>query len=299
VIPEILGMAEDEEELDEATRGQAQAHSIEAPERCPSCDASLELRGAHLFCPNKLGCKPQIVARLTHFATRDAMDIETFSEKTAEQLYDERQVRDPADLYALTNEQLVTLERFGKKKAQNLLDALEKSKARDLASFLYALGIPNTGKSTTRMLADHFNSLDELMQATAEQLVQLPDVGDIVADSIVGFFADEQHRASIQRMLALGVKPQVEKMVMVDSTTATASIFNGKTVVLTGTLQTMSREEATKRLEALGAKVVGSVSKKTDYCIAGESAGSKLTKAQELGVKIIDQEEELRRYLSL
>jgi DNA ligase (NAD+) len=138
-----------------------------------------------------------------------------------------------------------------------------------------------------------------LMQATAEQLVQLPDVGDIVADSIVGFFADEQHRASIQRMLALGVKPQVEKMVMVDSTTATASIFNGKTVALTGTLQTMSREEATKRLEALGAKVVGSVSKKTDYCIAGESAGSKLTKAQELGVKIIDQEEELRRYLSL
>jgi DNA ligase (NAD+) len=137
------------------------------------------------------------------------------------------------------------------------------------------------------------------MQATAEQLVQLPDVGDIVADSIVGFFADEQHRASIQRMLALGVNPQAEKMARVDSTTAIASIFNGKTVVLTGTLQTMSREEATKRLEALGAKVVSSVSKKTDYCIAGESAGSKLTKAQELGVKIIDQEAELRRYLSL
>lgn len=285
VIPEILGKVTEESDGEE----------IVYPTHCPSCGFPLEQRGAHLFCNNKLNCKPQIIGRITHFASRDAMDIETFSDKTAGQLYDELSVREPADLYELTLEQLVKLERFGEKKAANLLQALENSKDRDLASFLYALGIPNTGKATTRMLAEHFRSLDKVMEATAEELADLPDIGGIVAESIVGYFADPFILNGIQRLRELGVEPKVEapREVVQDS------VFSGKTVVLTGTLHRLTRDEAADRLEALGAKVSGSVSKKTDYVIAGEKAGSKLTKAQELGITIIDDEEELLRLLQM
>ncbi|ETT67756.1 NAD-dependent DNA ligase LigA [Paenibacillus sp. FSL H8-0457] len=285
VIPEILGKVTEEQDGEE----------ILYPEQCPSCGFPLEQRGAHLFCNNKTGCKPQIVARITHFASRDAMDIETFSDKTAIQLYDELGVREPADLYTLSFDSLLKLERFGEKKAQNLLDALEKSKERDLASFLFALGIPNTGKSTTKMLADHYRDLNRVMAATAEELVELPDVGGIVADSIAGYFADPFAQASIQKMLSLGVQakaPEAPKPVSTDS------YFSGKTVVLTGTLHLLTREEATERLEALGAKVTGSVSKKTDLLIAGEKAGSKLAKAQQLGIDILEDEEEFVRLLN-
>ncbi|GAB6927477.1 NAD-dependent DNA ligase LigA [Paenibacillus sp. JCM 10914] len=285
VIPEILGKVTEEQDGEE----------ILYPEECPSCGFPLEQRGAHLFCNNKTGCKPQIVARITHFASRDAMDIETFSDKTAIQLFDELSVREPADLYTLSFDSLLNLERFGEKKAQNLLDAIEKSKERDLASFLFALGIPNTGKSTTKMLADHYRDLHRVMSATAEELVELPDVGGIVADSIAGYFADPFAQASIEKMLSLGVQakaPEAPKPVSSDS------YFSGKTVVLTGTLHLLTREEATERLEALGAKVTGSVSKKTDLLIAGEKAGSKLTKAQQLGIDILEDEEEFVRLLN-
>ncbi|WP_339268366.1 NAD-dependent DNA ligase LigA [Paenibacillus sp. FSL K6-1330] len=285
VIPEILGKVTEEQDGEE----------ILFPDQCPSCGFPLEQRGAHLFCNNKTGCKPQIVARITHFASRDAMDIETFSDKTAIQLYDELGVREPADLYTLSFDSLLKLERFGEKKAQNLLDAIEKSKERDLASFLFALGIPNTGKSTTKMLADHYRDLHRVMVATAEELVELPDVGGIVAESIAGYFADPFAQASIQKMLSLGVQakaPEAPKPVSTDS------YFSGKTVVLTGTLHLLTREEATERLEALGAKVTGSVSKKTDLLIAGEKAGSKLTKAQQLGIDILEDEEEFVRLLN-
>ncbi|WP_127594755.1 NAD-dependent DNA ligase LigA [Paenibacillus lautus] len=285
VIPEILGKVTEEQDGEE----------ILYPEQCPSCGFPLEQRGAHLFCNNKTGCKPQIVARITHFASRDAMDIETFSDKTAIQLYDELGVREPADLYTLSFDSLLKLERFGEKKAQNLLDAIEKSKERDLASFLFALGIPNTGKSTTKMLADHYRDLHRVMAATAEELVELPDVGGIVAESIAGYFADPFAQASIQKMLSLGVQakaPEAPKPVSTDS------YFSGKTVVLTGTLHLLTREEATERLEALGAKVTGSVSKKTDLLIAGEKAGSKLAKAQQLGIDILEDEEEFVRLLN-
>ncbi|KZS45670.1 NAD-dependent DNA ligase LigA [Paenibacillus glucanolyticus] len=285
VIPEILGKVTEENDGEE----------ILFPVECPSCGFPLEQRGAHLFCNNKTGCKPQIVARITHFASRDAMDIETFSDKTAIQLYEELGVREPADLYTLSFDSLVKLERFGEKKAQNLLDAIEKSKERDLASFLFALGIPNTGKSTTKMLADHYRDLYRVMAATAEELVELPDVGGIVADSIAGYFADPFAQASIEKMLSLGVQaqaPEAPKPVSSDS------YFSGKTVVLTGTLHLLTREEATERLEALGAKVTGSVSKKTDLLIAGEKAGSKLAKAQQLGIDILEDEEEFVRLLN-
>lgn len=286
VIPEILGKADEEE-----------GGTIEVPETCPGCGGPLEMRGAHLFCMNKLGCKPQIVGRITHFASRDCMDIETFSGKTAEQLYDELGVRDPSDLYGLTMGQLQGLTRFGEKKAANLLAALEKSKSRELAAFLNALGIPNTGKATAKMLADHYGDLDRLMAAEAEELIGLPDVGGIVADSIAGFFRDPLMRESIARMRGAGVKAEASRS-SAASADADHPLF-GKTVVLTGTLTKMGRDEASRRLEALGAKVSGSVSKKTDLVIAGESAGSKLTKARELGVPVLEDEDELLRLLGM
>lgn len=286
VIPEILGKVTEENDGEE----------IIFPDHCPACGYPLEMRGAHLFCNNKLNCRPQIISRITHFASRDAMDIETFSEKTAGQLYDELNVHDSADLYELTFEQLVQLNRFGEKKARNLLQAIEDSKGRDLASFLFALGIPNTGKATTKMLADHFRDLDAVMQAKAEELAELPDIGGIVAESIVNFFADPVVVANVSRLRALGVEakaPEAPRPVSTDS------FFSGKTVVLTGSLQKLTRDEAADRLEALGAKVSGSVSKKTDVVIAGEKAGSKLTKAQQLGIQIIEDEDELIRLLEL
>ncbi|MGG1519856.1 NAD-dependent DNA ligase LigA [Paenibacillus oryzisoli] len=285
VIPEILGKVTEENDGGE----------IVAPTHCPSCGTELEMRGAHLFCPNKLGCSPQLVGRMAHFASRDAMDIEFFSEMTAAQLHQELGVRDPADLYVLQFEDLVKLDRFGEKKARNLLDALEKSKTRDLASFLNALGIPNSGKTTTKVLADHYRSLPALMAATPEELITLPDVGGIVADSIYTFFHDPVMVSSIERMLAAGVNPVAEEAPVVAA--SEDNPFFGKTVVLTGTLSSMGRDECAKKLEALGAKVTGSVSKKTDILIAGESAGSKLTKAQDLGIRIIEDEQELLRML--
>ncbi|WP_211750259.1 NAD-dependent DNA ligase LigA [Paenibacillus sp. Marseille-Q4541] len=286
VIPEILGKVTEE----------ADGEEIVFPVNCPACGFPLEERGAHLFCNNKLNCKPQIVARISHFASRDAMDIETFSDKTAIQLHDEVGLKEPADLYSLTYDDIIGLSRFGEKKANNLLQAIEDSKERDLASFLYALGIPNTGKSTTKMLADHYRDLHRIMEASVEELIELPDVGQIVAESIVTFFQDPFMRASIEKMLSLGVgakAPEEPQEVITDS------FFSGKTVVLTGTLHKLTRDEATERLEALGAKVTGSVSKKTDLVIAGEKAGSKLAKAQQLGIDTIEDEDELIRLLQL
>lgn len=284
VIPEILGKVTEEQDGEE----------IVFPDTCPACGFPLEQRGAHLFCNNRLDCKPQIVTRITHFASRDAMDIESLSDKTAEQLYEELDVHEPADLYTIEFDQLIKLERFGEKKANNLLDAINKSKGRDLASFLYALGIPNTGRSTTKVLADHYRDLNTIMTATEEELMQLPDIGGIVAESIVTFFADPFMQAGINKMLELGVEAKAPE----ERAPVKESFFTGKTVVLTGTLHQLTRDEATERLEALGAKVTGSVSKKTDLVIAGEKAGSKLTKAKELGIAVIEDENELVRLLN-
>ncbi|OAB43015.1 NAD-dependent DNA ligase LigA [Paenibacillus glacialis] len=286
VIPEILGKVTEDNDGEE----------IEFPTHCPSCGFPLEQKGAHLFCYDSLNCKPQLIGRITHFASRDAMDIDTFSGMTAELLNTELDVSEPADLYSLTFEDLVKLDRFGEKKANNLLQALEKSKERDLASFLFALGIPNTGKATTRMLADHYRDLNAVMAATVEELVGLPDVGGIVAESIVSFFADPFMRAGIDRMLTLGVQakaPEAPRVVSTDS------FFSSKTVVLTGTLHKLTRDEAADKLAALGAKVTGSVSAKTDILIAGEKAGSKLAKAQKLGIQVIEDEDEFIRLLEM
>ena len=182
-------------------------------------------------------------------------------------------------------EELVELEKFGPKKAQNLLGAIERSKTPELYRFIYSLGIPNVGVKTAKDIVNKFKSIEGLKNAKFEELVEVPDVGDVVAQDVVSFFKEEKVLETIDELLELGVNPKFEEVEV------TENPFMGKTVVATGSLQKYSRSEIKAKLESLGAKVAGSVSKKTDYVIAGEAAGSKLTKAQELGVKVLSEEE--------
>ncbi|MBR3905724.1 MAG: NAD-dependent DNA ligase LigA [Clostridia bacterium] len=275
VIPEILG------KVDDGTEGTP----ILPPTHCPACGKELTLIGAHLFCLNRDTCKPQAVMRLSHFASREAMDIGGFSEMTADQLYDSLSVRDPADLYRLEKEQLLQLEGFKEKKAQNLLDALEKSKSCDLSQFLLAVGIPNIGKRTARDLAQHFGTLEKLMEADTESLLQIDEIGSIVAQSVVDFFALEQNRAMIRRLLDAGVAPRAAQQ------KAEGGAFQGMTLVVTGTLPTLSRQEAEEFIRLNGGNAASSVSKKTSFVVAGEKAGSKLDKALKLGIPVLTEEQ--------
>ena len=281
VIPEIMGRVEDAET-------EVEEKPIEKPTHCPACGSPLVERGAHLFCMNRTSCRPQAVARLSHFASRDAMDIEGLSEKTAGQLYDQMNVRDPADLYHLTKEDVLALDGFKEKKASNLLSALEKSKACSLDAFLFAIGIPNIGRKTARDLAAAFGTLEKVASASAEALTALPDVGEIVAQSVTEFFSFEENRTMIDRLLKVGVTPQ-------EAAGKAEGVFSGLTVVVTGTLPTLSRKEAEELIRSCGGVASASVSKKTAFVVAGEAAGSKLTRAQSLGVEVIDEAELKRR----
>ena len=276
VIPEIMGIVP--ETLDGA-------EEIKPPTECPACGSHIILDGAHYFCENTLSCKPQMVKSIVHYACREAMNIAGFSERTAEQLFEKLNIKSISDLYKLKEEELIDLEKFGPKKAQNLLKAIENSKECELHAFIYALGIPNVGVKTAKDLVSRFKSIEGLKNATFEELVSVPDVGDIVAQDVMSFFKEEKVLETIDELLALGVNPKFEEVEV------TENPFMGKTVVATGSLQNYSRSEIKEKLESLGAKVAGSVSKKTDYVIAGEAAGSKLTKAQELGVKVLSEEE--------
>ncbi|GEQ17362.1 NAD-dependent DNA ligase LigA [Clostridium butyricum] len=276
VIPEIMGIVP--ETLDGA-------EDIKPPKECPACGSHIILDGAHYFCENTLSCKPQMVKSIVHYACREAMNIAGFSERTAEQLFEKLNIKSISDLYKLKEEELIGLEKFGPKKAQNLLEAIENSKECELYAFIYALGIPNVGVKTAKDLVSRFKSIEGLKNATFEELVSVPDVGDIVAQDVMSFFKEEKVLETIDELLELGVNPKFEEVEV------TENPFMGKTVVATGSLQNYSRSEIKEKLESLGAKVAGSVSKKTDYVIAGEAAGSKLTKAQELGVKVLSEEE--------
>ena len=276
VIPEIMGV------VPESLEGTKE---IEEPKVCPACGAHLVHEGVHIYCENTLGCKPQMVKTIVHFAGREAMNIAGFSERTAEQLFEKLDIRDISDLYKLEYEKLLDLDKFGPKKAQNLLDAIEKSKDCTLEAFLYSLGIPNVGVKTAKDLVKRFESLENLENATFEELVSVQDVGDIVARSIIEFFKEERTLKVINELLSLGVNPHYEKKEVLESP------FMGKTVVVTGTLENYSRTSIKEKLESLGAKVSGSVSKKTDFVIAGEAAGSKYDKAKSLGVTILSEEE--------
>lgn len=279
VIPEIMGVVWDGE-------GEAPETDIQPPTVCPACGGELvKLRedGVHLFCLNRTSCRPQAIARMAHFASRQGMDIETFSTRTAGLFYDELGVRSAADLYYLDREKLVALKGFGEKKAEKLFAELEKSKDCELDAFLFAIGIPNIGKKTAYDLMAHFGTLEALMGASEQELVDIEDVGGIVAASITEYFADEENRRFVNRLLEAGVRPQMHAQ------QDAGTLFEGMTFVLTGTLPTLSRAQAQEMIRKNGGKATGSVSKKTSIVLAGESAGSKLDKARELGVRIIDE----------
>lgn len=275
VIPEIMGCVED----------GAAGEEILRPTHCPSCGEPVIERGANIYCVNRISCKPQAVARIAHFASRDAMDITGFSEKTAAQLYDLCGIRDAADLYHLTREQLLQLEGFKEKRADNLLSALESSRDCTLDAFLFAIGIPNIGRGTARDIANHFGTLKAVMEADMDALLAIPDVGEIVAQSVIEFFSFEENQRMVERLLASGVTPKEKDL----SAPAGAQPLMGLTVVVTGTLPTLSRNEAENLIREMGGTAAGSVSKKTSYVLAGEKAGSKLQKAQSLGIPVLDE----------
>ena len=274
VIPEILS----------AVEGDVPERQVEKPTVCPACGAHVESRGAHLYCTNSLSCAPQIAGRLAHYASRDAMDIDTFSEKTAALFVEELKLKSIPDLYDLGPQDYMGLQGFGERRINNLMAAIERSKDCTLGAFIFAIGIPNVGAKTAKDLARRFGTIEALRSATVEQLTGVPDVGEIVARSIVEFFADPSIATQVDRLLAHGVKPRPEE-VQQDSP------ISGKTIVVTGTLEKLDRRQAEALIESLGGKAAGSVSKKTDYVLAGESAGSKLTKARELGVRVLNEQE--------
>ena len=276
VIPEILG----------AVSHAGESVEISPPAVCPYCGTPLAEEGANLFCPNR-SCRPRVAATLANFASKGAMDIEGFSEMTAYQLYDALNVRRCSDLYALDKEKLSSLEGFGAKKVKNLLSAIEGSKSVPLENFLFALGIGGIGKVASRDLAERFGSVEAVSEATAEQLVEMENIGEKTAANIVGWFADAQNREELSRLLAAGVKPYVKARV-------SEGAFAGQSVVLTGTLSSMKRGEAQAKIEALGGVCQSAVTSKTTLVVAGEAAGSKLDKAKALGIKVIGEEEFLK-----
>lgn len=275
VIPEILGTLESDEET----------YLIERPTHCPACNSELVQNGVHIFCPNSLSCKPQLVSRLVHFASRDAMNIEGFSEKTAEQLLEELHLTDLPELYEIKYEDLINLEGFKEKKTNNLLEAIERSKDVRLGSFIYSLGINNVGIKTATDLANHYKNLENLRNAKYDELVTVGEVGPIIAESIIEFFQDATIISAIDKLLMEGVNPTFEQLEVRES------IFTDKTVVITGTIEGLARNDIKEMVEKMGGKVSSAVSKKTDFVIVGENPGSKHDKAVELGIRIIEEEE--------
>lgn len=287
VIPKVVKVIESERPKD--------ARQIQFPTTCPACGSELarEDDQAAVRCTGGLICSAQIRQAIKHFASRRAMDIDGLGDKLVDQLVDTGAIKHIADLYRLEVEGVSALPRMGKKSAENLLAALEKSKKTTLGRFLFALGMREVGEATANTLATHFKSLEALMAAKEAQLQAVPDVGPVVAAHICAFFGNEHHQSVVQDLMDLGVHWPVPK---VPSANASHPL-TGKTVVLTGTLTQLTRQEAKAQLEALGAKVSGSVSAKTDIVFAGEKAGSKRTKAESLGVAVED-EAQLLDYLS-
>ncbi len=292
VIPEILSHVTTLRPINTAV--------FEMPTNCPICHSPIDRQVGEAIarCTGGLFCDAQRKQAIMHFAHRRAMNIDGLGEKIIEKLVDAKLVSTPVDLYRLTNSfsALVGLLYLNpsnsqkkdsiqdKKLIQNLLDAIEGSKKPQLGRFIFALGIRHVGETTAKDLARHFRSIHGVMDASENDLLQVRDIGPVVATSIVNYFAQAHQRELILQLLAAGVEPQVEEMSI-----STEAFFLGKTVVLTGTLPNLSRDDAKARLEALGAKVTGSVSAKTHYVIAGEEPGSKLEKAVELGVPVLDE----------
>ena len=277
VIPEVVQVV--------LSKRQEQSKPFILPNRCPICDSEAErLEGEVILrCTGGLYCPAQRKEAIKHFVSRKAIDVDGLGDKIIEQLVDKGLVDDPADLFTLKIGQLSTLERMGDKSAENIINAIDLAKKTKFSSFLYSLGIREVGETTARSLAKHFLTLDALKEADEEVLIGIEDVGPIVAHSIVTFFHQPHNQEVIERLLMAGLEWPKEQQQL------TNTVLSGKIVVLTGTLEELSRSEAKEKLLALGAKVAGSVSKNTDYVVAGRDAGSKLTKAQGLGVKVVDE----------
>ncbi|TAL93483.1 MAG: NAD-dependent DNA ligase LigA [Paraburkholderia sp.] len=281
VIPEVVSALLD--------RRPADAREFVMPTQCPVCGSAIERLPDEVIarCSGGLFCPAQRKQALWHFAQRRALDIDGLGEKIIDQLVEQNLVRTPADLFNLGFSTLAALDRFADKSAQNLLDSLEKARHTTLARFIYALGIRHVGESTAKDLAKHFGSLDPIMNASVDELLEVNDVGPVVAEALHQFFAEEHNRTVIEQLRAPGRVTWPEGP---PAPKAPQGVLAGKTVVLTGTLPTLARDDAKEMLEAAGAKVAGSVSKKTDYVVAGAEAGSKLAKAEELGIPVLDEE---------
>lgn len=276
VIPEILGKIEDYEDSKE----------IVMPSDCPFCHTPLIRDGVHYFCPNSMNCEPQLVSRLVHFASRDAMNIDGLSEKTIEKMLEILKVHEISQIYSLTEEDLYQLPGFKEKKVNNLLNAIENSKEVRLKNFIYAIGIPNVGIKTAEDLANRFKTFENLRAATAQELVEVPDIGDITARAIEEFFHDEKVVKGIDRLLDEGVEITKE-----ENKKDVEQKFNDIRVVITGSFENYSRKELEEKFKSMGAKTSSSVSKNTDMVVVGEKPGSKFDKAKELGIRIVEKDE--------
>ncbi|HKU14126.1 MAG TPA: NAD-dependent DNA ligase LigA [Steroidobacteraceae bacterium] len=279
VIPEVVKVI--------LERRPQDALEVELPGKCPVCNSDVEREEGEAVarCTGGLFCAAQRKEALRHFASRRALDIDGLGSKIIDQLVEGEKVRSPADLYRLSADDYAGLERMGEKSAANLVEALERSKQTTLARFLYGLGIRDVGEATAAALANHFGALEPLQDASEEAIQEVPDIGPVVAAHVHTFFQQPHNREVITALRAVGIawKDQQRKAA------AAEGPLTGKTFVLTGSLDSMSRDEATDRIVALGGKVAGSVSKKTSYVVAGAEAGSKLAKAQELGVEVLDE----------
>jgi DNA ligase (NAD+) len=278
IIPEVVSVIKEKRTGNELP--------FEMPNKCPICGSdAVRIDGEAARRCTGVSCPAQVERGLIHFASRDAMDIEGLGPAVVRQLLDKKLIRDEADIYYLKYEDLVKLERMGPKSAQNLINAIETSKDRGLARLLYALGIPLVGTRAASILAERFGDIYELMKADQAQLTAIPEIGPKIAESVVTFFKQEQTKDLIKRLETAGVRLTADKKQKANAPLA------GLTFVLTGTLPKYTREQATEIIEGLGGKVTGSVSKKTDYVIAGDNPGSKLDKARQLGIKVIDEKE--------
>ncbi|HAD47683.1 MAG TPA: NAD-dependent DNA ligase LigA, partial [Idiomarina sp.] len=279
VIPQVVSVVE--EKRPEHTQ------AIEFPARCPVCESEIErvAEEAVARCTGGLICAAQRKEAIKHFASRKAMDIDGLGDKIVEQLIERDWIKSPADLYKLTEPMLASLPRMGQKSAKNLVNAIAATRETTLSRFIYALGIREVGEATAAALASYFQQLDAITEASVEQLQEVDDIGTVVAQHIHAFFAEPHNQTVVQQLREIIEWPEGEAVGPVDDRLA------GNTYVLTGTLSSMTRDEAKQALEALGAKVTGSVSKKTTAVIAGEAAGSKLAKAEKLGVAVLSEDE--------
>ncbi len=271
VIPEITGVAE-------AVEG---AREVEKPTVCPVCGSPVIEKGVFLYCSNSENCAPKIISAIEHFCSKDGMDIDGLSEKTIEQFYTEFGLKSPDELFSLTKEDLLSLEGFKEKKAENVISGIQKAKSTTLTKFLTALGIPNVGKKAAKMLEQTFGSIENIMQASVDDIASIEDFGLITASGIVEYFANEENRAFVERLLQKGVTFLTEER--------KEGVFSGKTVVITGTLSSYKRAAAQEEIRKRGGNVADSVSKQVDLVVVGEDAGSKLEKAKKLGIEIIDE----------